>query len=210
MQFAILIYTGTEPIDLATSGGLSMARRIEPGMQMFTLAEHAGQVTLANALPVVAEHGFDDCPPADVLIITGGPGWPEQAKNEKTLEFIRRFAGQEQNTVASVCTGAMILAASGLLAGKRATTKRHIVEPEVQPLMLLRTQYPDVRVEEACLIDEGRIVTAGGVSLCIDATLYLLQRFYGEKVAAETAHILEYNVAWKANAQALQTIVVHG
>jgi transcriptional regulator GlxA family with amidase domain len=210
MQFAILIYTGTEPIDLATYGVLSMARRIEPGIRMFTLAEHAGQVTLANGLTVVAEHGFDDCPPADVLIITGGPGWPEQAQNEKTLEFIRCFAGQEQNTVASVCTGAMILAASGLLAGKRATTKRHIVEPEVQPLMLLRTQYPDVGVEEACLIDEGRIVTAGGVSLCIDATLYLLQRFYGEKVAAETAHILEYNVAWKANAQALQTIVVHG
>jgi transcriptional regulator GlxA family with amidase domain len=104
----------------------------------------------------------------------------------------------------------MILAASGLLAGKRATTKRHIVEPEVPPLLLLRTQYPDVQVEEARLIDEGRIVTAGGVSLCIDATLYLLQRFYGEKVAAETARILEYNVAWEANAQALRTVVVHG
>jgi transcriptional regulator GlxA family with amidase domain len=210
MQFAIFIYEGTEPIDLATYGVLSMARRIEPAIRMFTVAERAGNVALANGLTVVADHGFDECPPADVLIITGGPGWPQQSKNTKTLDFIRRFAEREQNTVASVCTGGMILAATGLLNGKHATTKRHIVEPEEQPLLLLRNQYPDVQVEEARLIDEGRIVTAGGVSLCIDATLYLLQRFYGEKVAAETARILEYEVAWAANAKALQTIVARG
>ena len=72
MKAAILVYEGTEPIDLATYGVLSMARRVAPGVSMFLVAERSGPVVLANGLTVLADHGHDDAPPADVLIITGG------------------------------------------------------------------------------------------------------------------------------------------
>ena len=60
MRAAILIYEGTEPIDLATYGVLSMARRVAPQIEMFTVAERAGIVDLANGLRVLADHGCPD------------------------------------------------------------------------------------------------------------------------------------------------------
>jgi len=199
-QFSIFIYPGTEPIDLATFGVLSMARRIDPQIGIDVVAEQAGPVELANGLKVLADYGFDDWPGADALIVTGGPGWGDQATHKPSLEFIRRAA--KTTTVAAVCTGGMILAASGLLAGKQATTKRRIVEPEKSPLGLLEAMYPDIDVVEAAFIDSGNVATGGGVSLCIDATLHLLKRFCSEEVANETARIIEYDRAFAANATA--------
>src|SRR5687768_11185947 len=63
MRFAIFIYEGVEPIDLATFGVLSMARRVAPEIEAFTVARAAGPVTLANGLVVLAQHGLADCPP---------------------------------------------------------------------------------------------------------------------------------------------------
>ena len=64
MRFAVFIYDGVEPVDLATYGVLSMARRIAPQISMFTVAPKAGEVKLANGLRVIADHGFADCPPS--------------------------------------------------------------------------------------------------------------------------------------------------
>ncbi|MGH7248375.1 MAG: DJ-1/PfpI family protein, partial [Pseudomonadota bacterium] len=75
MRFAIFVYEGTEPIDLATFGVLSMARRVEPKIEITTVAPKAGLVDLASGLQIVSRYGIDDFPGADVLIVTGGPGW---------------------------------------------------------------------------------------------------------------------------------------
>lgn len=204
-RFAILIYDGVEPIDVGgTFGVLSMARRVEPAISMFLAAQQAGPVTMANGLTVVAHHGYADCPPADVLMVLGGPGWPTQAKNGDTLAFIRRMAPVA--TVASVCTGGMILAASGLLAGRRATTKCQVVGKELAPVAVMRAQYPEIDVVEARIVDCGPVVTAGGVTLCIDATLHMIERLCGAAVAAETARIIEYREAWQANKNAYKAI----
>src|SRR5688572_10842113 len=90
VRAAILIYPDVEPIDLATFGVLSMARRVDPRISAFTVAERAGVVALANGLKVVADHGYDDAPPADVLIVTGGAGWQQQVQSPATLEYIRK------------------------------------------------------------------------------------------------------------------------
>lgn len=198
MRFAVFIYDGVEPIDLATFGVLSMARRIAPEIAVTTVAPRAGAVTLANGLEVIAAHGIDAPPAADVIIVTGGPGWVAQAANEPTLAWLRESA--RHALVASVCTGGMILAAAGLLDGMQATTKREVVAgQEVPPVALMRSRHPAVDVVEARLVDNGRIVTGGGVTLCIDATLHLLARLLGRHVADETARILEYRHAWEAN-----------
>lgn len=204
MKAAILIYEGTEPIDLATYGVLSMARRVAPEVSMFLVAERAGPVVLASGLTVMADHGYADAPPADVLVITGGPGWQREARSPATLDFIRRYS--ECVCVAAVCTGGMILAASGLLEGRPATTKREVTGTEVSPLALMREQHPAIRALDARLVDCGPVLTGGGVTLCIDMTLHLLGRFLGEAVARETARIIEYSAALDANEARLPAV----
>ena len=206
MRFAVFIYDGVEPVDLATYGVLSMARRIAPRISMFTLAPRAGEVKLANGLRVIADHGIADCPPSDVLIVTGGPGWVAQCESGDTLDFIRRYA--RGGMVAGVCTGGMILAASGILDGLKATTKREIAGAEIPPVRLMRERHPAIEVTEAAsIVDCGRVITGGGVTLGIDATLHLLSRLLGEEVANETARIMEYTRAWRANREALPIVV---
>ncbi len=197
MKFGIFIYDRVEPIDLATFGVLSMARRIRPDIEICTLAPAAGTVRLSNGLVVMADHALEAAPPQDVIVVTGGPGWESESRRPETLAALRRCAAD--TLLVSVCTGGMILGASGVLDGKRATTKREVVPPEVPPIRRMRDLHPLIDVREASLVDEDRVITAGGVSLCIDAMLYLLKRLYGAEVADETARILEYNRAWSAN-----------
>ena len=198
MLFGIFIYDGVEPIDLATYGVLSMARRIAPEIEICTIAPHAGPVALANGLRISADFGIADAPACDLVIVTGGPGWTAQAESESTLGYIRRV--HKAGRIASVCTGGMILAASGILDGGPATTKREVVPPEKSPIEVMRANYPDIDVREAMLVDRGAgVVTGGGVSLCIDTTLHLLAGMLGQHVADETARIMEYSRAWRAN-----------
>lgn len=198
MRFGIFIYDGVEPIDLATFGVLSMARRIAPEIEICTIAPRAGPVALANGLKVGADFGIDDAPSCDLVIVTGGPGWVEQAEAFATLDYIRRV--RAIGRIASVCTGAMILAASGILDGGPATTKREVVPPETSPLEVMRANYAEIDVRAAMLVDRGEgLVTGGGVSLCIDTTLHLLADMLGRQVADETARIIEYTRAWRAN-----------
>jgi transcriptional regulator GlxA family with amidase domain len=197
MKFGVFIYDGVEPIDLATFGVLSMARRIRPEIELCTLAPARGEVRLANGLVVLAEHALADAPKLDVLIVTGGPGWEAESRRPETLAALRRRAAD--TLLVSVCTGGMILGASGVLDGKPATTKREVVGPERPPIEVMRERNPRVAVREASLVDAGTVITGGGVSLCIDAMLHLLRRFYGDDVARETARILEYQRAWSAN-----------
>jgi len=197
MLFGIFIYDGVEPIDLATFGVLSMARRVAPEIEICTIAPKAGLVRLANGLEVIAQFGVDNAPTCDIVIVTGGPGWVDQARSPATLDFVRRV--HTAHKIASVCTGAMILAASGVLDGVSATTKRAVVPPELSPLEAMRGSYSKIDAREALLVDSGSVVTGGGVSLCIDTMLYLLEKMLGARVAEETARILEYQTAREAN-----------
>jgi len=206
MRFGIFIYDGVEPIDLATFGVLSMARRIAPEIEICMIAPRAGPVALANGLKVTADFGIENAPPCDLVIVTGGPGWTAQAAAPATLDYIRRV--HASNRVASVCTGGMILAASGVLDGGPATTKREVVPPETSPLVMMRANYPQIDVREAMLVDRGaKLVTGGGVSLCIDTTLHLLATMLGQHVAEETARIMEYQRAWRANREGFAPVL---
>jgi transcriptional regulator GlxA family with amidase domain len=207
MLFGIFIYDGVEPIDLATFGVLSMARRIKPEIQICTIGPCAGPITLASGLRVIADFGIDDAPFCDLVIVTGGPGWTVQARAPATLEYIRRIHTSAR--IASVCTGSMILAASGVLDGGPATTKREVAPPEMSPLEVMRTTYPQIEVREAMLVDRGgKLVTGGGVSLCIDTTLHLLASMLGQHVSDETARIMEYQRASRANRDGFGPVVI--
>jgi len=200
MLFGIFVYDGVEPIDLATFGVLSMARRIAPQIEICTIAPKAGIVRLSNGLDIVAQFGIENAPVCEIVIVTGGPGWEDQSRSPATLAYIRRIHASDK--VASVCTGAMILAASGILDNRTATTKRAVVPPEVSPLARMREMYSRIDAREAPIVDSGGVVTGGGVSLCIDTTLHILETLLGAQVASETARILEYQRARQANLNA--------
>ena len=202
--FGVLIYQDVEPIDLGgTVGVLSMARRVLPGVEATVIARRRGPVRLAGGLTVQADHAIDTAPRCEVVIVCGGPGWPHAAADDAILSYLH---GLRPDAVASVCTGAMILAACGVLDGRSATTRRHAVGPETASPLELLGRSGAIRTAAAQVIDAG-VVTGGGVSLAIDTTLYLLGRTYGKDAAAEVARVIEYDRAYAANREALGTIV---
>ncbi len=180
--------SGSIVVDLATFGVLSMARRVAPQLRISTIAPAQGMVRLSNDLEVHANFSVNNAPSFDALIVTGGPGWEVQCKHAPTLDYLQRTA-KGNAIVASVCTGGMILAASGVLDGLSATTKKEVIEGrEVPPLQRMRKEYPKIDTQTALLVDSGHIITGGGVTLCI-------------------ARIMEYTRARAANRLQLQTRV---
>jgi transcriptional regulator GlxA family with amidase domain len=196
MHMTFLLYEGIEPVDLAAIGVISMARRVIPGLSYETVS--------FDREPVLRKR-FDEVSKVDVLLVPGGPGWRAAANDARVLAFVRRVAPDA--LVCSVCTGAMILAQAGVLDGLRATTKFEVVPPEASPLDELRQRYPAIRSEPALVVDNGRVVTGGGVTLCIDAVLYLLEKRFGKQAAHEVARIMEYGAARAANAQRFAPVV---
>jgi transcriptional regulator GlxA family with amidase domain len=102
----------------------------------------------------------------------------------------------------------MILAASGVLDGKKATTKREVLPPEPSPLELMRQRYPRIDVNAASLVDCDGITTSGGVSLCIDATLYIIARELGARVARGPRELLNISRAQEINRREFPSIVI--
>lgn len=116
----------------------------------------------------------------DVLVVPGGPGTRALAKDDDVLEYLRSFP--QNRLVASVCTGALLLGAAGRLEGKRATT--HASAMDDLP------RYGATATKER-VVDEGQIVTAGGVTAGIDLGIYLVRRLAGEGVAVAIAKQME-------------------
>lgn len=201
-MIGIVIYEGVEPIDVGgTVGVISMAQRLLPALRYVTIAPQPGAVTLASGLVVMADTDFDRAPSCDVVVVTGGPGWRRQSENPAMLAFLAR---QPPAQVASVCTGALILAASGQLGGRTATTRRRATGAEtLSPLELLEASGQSGPTRVAAVTDDHGTITSGGVSLAIDGTLYLLARLYGSAIGEEVAKMIEYDRAYAANRAAL-------
>jgi len=197
MKVSFVLYRGVEPIDLAVLGVFSMATRVIPDLRYETVAATLAPVTCSNGLRLLPDRTFDEVSDVDVLMIPGGPGWRDAACDERLLALIRKV--HPGATVASICTGAMVLAEAGLLEGRRATTKKEVVAPERSPLEELQDAHPEVDVVYGRLIDEGKILTGGGVCLCIDLALHLLEKRYGRAKVAEIERIIEYSAASEAN-----------
>lgn len=159
---------------------------LEP-FDVFTVSERGQMVRARNGLQVTPTHSFATMPQADIVLIPGGYGTRREMKNPVMLEWATRV-GAEAELVLSVCTGALVLAAAGMLDGLRATT-HHLAMGE------LRATAPHTEVvESARIVDNGRVILSSGVSAGIDMSLHVVARILGDEMARETARYMEYDL----------------
>ncbi len=150
-----------------------------------TIGATTAMLRARAGLSVLPEADFAGAGAIDVLIVPGGVVTNEQTKPD-VIAWIAATAARSELT-ASVCTGALLLAQAGLLDGQEATTHWADVEE-------LRAGFPLVRViEQRRWIDNGAIVTSGGISAGIDMSLHLVERLAGRELALRTAHLMEYD-----------------
>lgn len=180
MNIAILLYDRFTALDAI--GPYEVLSRL-PGAEVTFLAGEAGPVRTDNGmLTILAERSFEDVDRADIVLVPGGPGEVATRAGGTALEWLRAI--HETTTwTTSVCTGALLLGAAGLLDGRRATTHWLAMES----LAGLGAEV----VPERVVFDE-KIVTAAGVSAGIDMSLALAARIAGEQVAMAIQLGIEY------------------
>ncbi len=147
--------------------------------RLYTVAESMSPIRISGGLQIVPDYTFENAPAPKVIVIPAQKGGP------KAVEWVRT-ASRTADVTMSVCTGAFLLAATGMLAGKSATTHH-------SSYRTLAMKYPDVRVRRGVrFVDEGNLATAGGLTSGIDLAMHVVERYFGRDVATSTAYQLEY------------------
>ena len=187
----MFVFDGAEELDWAGPWEVLAAwARMWPddGVEVFTVAQAERAVTCAKGLRVLPDYAWETAPAAGVLLVPGGAGTRPLTRDEPTLEWLRAHATRGA-LVTSVCTGALVLAAAGLLRGRPVTTYWSAFEEllELDPTIEPR---PDDR-----FVDSGEIVTAAGVSAGIDMALHLVARLHSTERAREVRRYIQYDPA---------------
>ncbi len=180
-------YDGVELLDVAgVTSTLDLANRLgaEPGYQVSVVSPGRCSVVCQSGLSLQAQERVERCTgPLDLLIVTGGFDHRRAAADRRIVGHVRRLA-RESRRVASVCTGASILAAAGLLDGKRATTHWAFADE-------LANRYPQVTVDsDPIFIRDGNVYTAAGITSALDLTLALVEEDHGVELARNVARVL--------------------
>lgn len=175
------------PFEVFSTATRMKARENKDGakaFEVFMVADRMRTVRARGGLQIVPNFDFSNHPKIDLLLVPGGIVTAELERDDVIAWITRTANGAE--LVASVCTGAFLLAKSGLLDGKRATTHWEDLDD-------LRQMFPNVKVEaEERWIDEGRVVSSAGISAGLDMSLYLVSRIEGEELAVRTARQMDY------------------
>ncbi|MET4430889.1 MULTISPECIES: DJ-1/PfpI family protein [unclassified Mycolicibacterium] len=182
MQLAIVLYPGFTALDFI--GPYEVLRNL-PDTEVRFVWHEPGPVTAdSGALIVGATHSFDETPSPDVILVPGGPSTMEHARDERVLDWVRR-ADATSTWTTSVCSGSLILAAAGLLKGKRATSHWGTL-----PMLKAFGVTP---VGDERIVDEGKLVTAAGVSAGLDMAMWLAGQIGGEARARAIQLAIEYD-----------------
>lgn len=183
-RVAFLIYPGFQLLDAAAPiAAFEIAARYSSGgYTLRVIAVEPGLVMSSSGVPLQA-HAFGNARDIDTLIVAGGEGSRTSMHCEKTRRFINRCAVQARRT-ASVCSGSYLLAAAGLLDGKRATTHWSRAAD-------FSRRFPQVTVDADCIfVKDGSIWTSAGITAGIDLSLALIEADLGEPIARSTAQQL--------------------
>ena len=183
-RIAFLIFPRMTVLDLI--GGYDALRRvatmgIDPEVRHRIIGTEP-EIADDSGLVVKADGVYEDLSGFDLLYVPGGVGTRALASDRRCIDYLRTWG--PSRPLASVCTGALLLGAAGYLQGRRATTHHNAFD-------LLRPLCREV-VTDQRVVDEGQVVTAGGVASALDLGLYLVEKFWGaparEKIAAQMAY----------------------
>lgn len=181
-RIAILVLPGANPLDVGIIAQLFAPRHGLP-YELRHCSLTAGPVPGRDGLGFVVEHDLSALADADTVIV---PAWATtiaEPPDPRALDALRRAAGRGARTV-SICTAAFVLAAAGLLDGRRATTHWSRTE-------LLATTYPEISVvEDVLFVDEGQILTSAGQAAGIDLCLHLIRRDHGVHASNDVARTI--------------------
>jgi len=153
---------------------------------VFTVARSIDPVACAKGMRVLPDHTWESAPPIDVLVYPGGVGTRRDLGDPLTLDWLRRLR-DGGTLMTSVCTGALVFAAAGLLRDRPATTWWGALDrlAELDPTLEVR---PDDR-----FVDSGEIVTAAGVSAGIDMALHLVVRLHSVERGRDVRRYIQYD-----------------
>jgi putative intracellular protease/amidase/YHS domain-containing protein len=151
----------------------------DSAFHLYTVAETKEPIIASGGMKIIPEHTFQTAPVPKVIVI------PAQKANEAMLEWIRTSTKSTDVTM-SVCTGAYVLAKTGLLSGKSATTFHMAYED-------FAVEFPDIDLKRgARFVEDGNLASSGGLTSGIDLAFRVVERYFGREVAEETAYNIEY------------------
>ena len=163
--------------------------RMDMPFQLYTVSESTKLIQASGGMKIVPDYTLENAPMPRVLVIPA-----QSAPSEAVLAWVRKSAKNADVTM-SVCTGAYLLAQTGLLAGKAATTHHG-------SYVDLAKKYPDIQVKRgARFVEDGNLASAGGLSSGIDLALRVVERYYGREVATQAAYDMEYQGQGWMNAE---------
>jgi transcriptional regulator GlxA family with amidase domain len=188
-QVGIVLFDGVEELDAIGPWEVLSYwthRYPDDGFTVFTLSPTGGLAHCAKGLRVQADYAFADAPAMEVLLHPGGEGTRPLVRDAAHLEWVNRQRAAVP-LLTSVCTGALVYAAAGLLAGRPATTHWADLDElaELDPTIQLR---PDDR-----FVDDGDLITSAGISAGIDMALHLVARLAGVERARQVRRRLQYD-----------------
>ena len=185
---AILVFDEVEVLDFAGPFEVfAVTDELRGGntFNVYTVAPRPGPIRARNGLRVLPDHTLADAPAPHLLVVPGGFGTRALLQQPDLLAWVQRQAAAAE-LVMSVCTGALVLGRAGLLDGLRATTHHECFG-------LLREVSPRTEVVETeRFVDNGKVLTAAGISAGIDCALHVVERLHGLDAAAATARYMEY------------------
>ena len=200
-RLGIYVFKDVEIVDFAAPHGVfSVARRFDPELEAFLIAESMRPVQAQAGFTVLPNYSFSDTPAMDAFLIPGGFGTRQELHNRNLHEFIRALPAETLLT--SVCTGSWIYGVMGLLDGLPATNRKEPDKVEagpngMVPLDRLAQIAPACTISRARVVDTGRIVTAGGIASGMEMGFHLLRRAgYDEELVREVARVMEYAEAY--------------
>jgi transcriptional regulator GlxA family with amidase domain len=193
-RLGIYVFKDAEIVDYAAPYGVfSVARRFDPELDAFLIADAMRPVQTQAGFTVIPNYSFLDRPNMDAFLIPGGFGTRQEMHNRRLHEFTRALP--ETTLLTSVCTGSWIYGAMGLLDGKTATNRKEPDRLEASnlgkvPIDRLAEIAPACRISRARVVDTGRIVTAGGIASGMEMGFHLLRRAgYEESLIGEVSHV---------------------
>ena len=200
-RLGIYVFKDAEIVDFAAPHGVfSVARRYNPELDAFLIADSARPVQVQAGFTVLPNYSFIDEPAMDAFLIPGGFGTRQEVHNRRLHDYVRSLP--KTTLLTSVCTGSWVYGAMGLLDGLPATNRKEPDKSEAGPsgkvpLDRLAEIAPACRISRARVVDAGRIITAGGITSGMEMGFHLLRRAgWDEDRIAEVARVMEYSAAY--------------